>query len=139
MAFGSFDKESGGVMSDINVTPLVDVMLVLLIVFMITMPVLTQSIPMELPTASVEKQSDEPKKIVRIAINQSGTYIGENLVTDDELQMAFERQFAEDKDVVVAISADVAVEYRHVVRVLELAQTSGLKKVGFVTEVKEKK
>ncbi|MDO4698372.1 MAG: biopolymer transporter ExbD [Pasteurellaceae bacterium] len=137
MAFGSFDKDSNSVMSDINVTPLVDVMLVLLIVFMITMPVLTQSIPMELPTASVEKQADEPKKIVRIAINHSGTYIGEHLVSEEELQSAFERQFNEDKDVVVAISADVAVEYRHVVKVLEIAQTTGLKKVGFVTEVKE--
>lgn len=138
MAFGSFDKESGGVMAEINVTPLVDVMLVLLIVFMITMPVLTQSIPMELPTSSVEKQADEPKKIVRIAINQTGTYIGEHLVSDEELKTAFEKQFDEDKDVVVAISADVAVEYRYVVRVLELAQETGLKKVGFVTEVKEK-
>lgn len=139
MAFGSFDKESGGVMSDINVTPLVDVMLVLLIVFMITMPVLTQSIPMELPTASVEKKSDEPKKIMRIAINLDGTYIGEQLVSEDQLKTAFETQFTEDKDAVVAISADVAVEYRHVVKVLELAQLTGLKKVGFVTEVKELK
>lgn len=139
MAFGSFDKESGGVMSDINVTPLVDVMLVLLIVFMITMPVLTQSIPMELPTASVEKKSDEPKKIMRIAINLDGTYIGEQLVSEDQLKTAFETQANEDKDAVVAISADVAVEYRHVVKVLELAQLTGLKKVGFVTEVKELK
>lgn len=135
MAFGSFEKESGGVMSDINVTPLVDVMLVLLIVFMITMPVLTQSIPLELPTSSIEKQS-EPKKVMRIAINQSGMYIGEQLVSEDELKTQLIQQFQEDKDAVVAISADVAVEYRYVVKVLELAQQSGLKKIGFVTEVK---
>ncbi|QIM63200.1 biopolymer transporter ExbD [Pasteurellaceae bacterium Orientalotternb1] len=135
MAFGSFDKEEGGVMSDINVTPLVDVMLVLLIVFMITMPVLTQSIPLELPTANTEKQT-EPKKVMRVAINLDGTYLGEKLVNEEELKAAFVTQFNEDKDMVVAISADVAVEYRHVVKVLELAQTSGLKKVGFVTEVK---
>lgn len=135
MAFGSFDKESGGVMSEINVTPLVDVMLVLLIVFMITMPVLTQSIPLELPTASVEKQA-EPKKIIRVAINLDGTYLGDKQVNEEELKAAFLTQFNEDKEAVIAISADVAVEYRHVVKVLELAQTSGLKKVGFVTEVK---
>lgn len=135
MAFGSFDKESGGVMSDINVTPLVDVMLVLLIVFMITMPVLTQSIPLELPTASIEKQT-EPKKVVRVAINLDGTYIGDKQVDEEALKAAFAAQFNEDKEAVIAISADVAVEYRHVVKVLELAQTSGLKKVGFVTEVK---
>lgn len=135
MAFGSFEKDSGGVMSEINVTPLVDVMLVLLIVFMITMPVLTQSIPLELPTSSIEKQS-EPKKVMRIAINQSGTYIGEQMVSEEELKAQFLQQFQEDKDAVIAISADVAVEYRHVVKVLELAQQSGLKKIGFVTEVK---
>lgn len=135
MAFGSFDKESGGVVSDINVTPLVDVMLVLLIVFMITMPVLTQSIPLELPTAGIEKQT-EPKKVVRVAINLDGTYIGDKMVSEEELKAAFVSQFNEDKEAVIAISADVAVEYRHVVKVLELAQISGLKKVGFVTEVK---
>lgn len=134
MAFGSFDKESGSVMSDINVTPLVDVMLVLLIVFMITMPVLTQSIPIELPTASVEKQT-EPKNIVRIAINPTGTYIGDKMVNEEELKTAFQTQFEQDKDAVIAISADVAVEYRHVVKVLELAQNAGLKKIGFVTQV----
>ncbi|MGX2975334.1 ExbD/TolR family protein [Ursidibacter arcticus] len=134
MAFGSFDKDSGGVMSEINVTPLVDVMLVLLIVFMITMPVLTQSIPLELPTASIEKQV-EPKKVVRVAINTSGTYVGEQQVTEDELKAHFQQQFNEDKDTIIAISADVAVEYRYVVKVLELAQNVGLKKIGFVTEV----
>ena len=56
MAFGSFNKNENSVMSEINVTPLVDVMLVLLIIFMITMPILTQSIPLELPTANVEKK-----------------------------------------------------------------------------------
>lgn len=56
MAFGPFNKNENSVMSEINVTPLVDVMLVLLIIFMITMPILTQSIPLELPTANVEKR-----------------------------------------------------------------------------------
>ncbi|QGM80994.1 ExbD/TolR family protein [Otariodibacter oris] len=133
MSFGSFDNKSENVVSDINVTPLVDVMLVLLIVFMITMPVLTQSIPLELPTSSIEKQS-EPKKVMRIAINQSGTYIGEQIVDEQQLKSQLTHQFEEDKDTVIAISADVAVEYRHVVKVLELAQQAGLKKIGFVTE-----
>ncbi|MDG6881906.1 Biopolymer transport protein exbD [Phocoenobacter uteri] len=132
MAFGSMnddDKE----MSDINVTPLVDVMLVLLIVFMITMPVLTQSIPLELPTASIEKQ-DEPKAMMRIAINSEGTFIDKNVQSDDELKTAFEAQFSKNKDTVIAISADKEVPYEKVVKVLELAQNAGLKKVGFVTE-----
>ncbi|QLB12121.1 outer membrane transport energization protein ExbD [Bisgaardia hudsonensis] len=133
MAFGSFNQSSdNNVMSEINVTPLVDVMLVLLIVFMITMPILTQSIPLELPTANVA-QKDEPKNIARVAINLSGTYLGEKIVTDEELKDYFVQQFNQDKDTVVAISADVAVEYRNIVKVLESAQNSGLKKIGFVT------
>lgn len=133
MAFGTFNKSAdNAVMSEINVTPLVDVMLVLLIVFMITMPVLTQSIPLQLPTANVAQQS-EPKQIVRVAINSTGTYIGDKLVSESELQHHFTQHFNQDKDTVVAISADVAVEYRHVVKVLESAQNAGLKKIGFVT------
>ncbi len=132
MSFGSLDNENKE-MSDINVTPLVDVMLVLLIVFMITMPVLTQSIPLELPTADVKKQ-DEPKKIMRIAINKTGTYIDRELLNEEQLKSALSEKFEQDKDTVVAISADKAVEYRHVIKVLELAQNVGLKKIGFVTE-----
>lgn len=136
MAFSSLDNQNGGVMADINVTPLVDVMLVLLIVFMITMPVLTQSIQLQLPTASVEPKT-EPPHIMRVAVNQDGTYLGHEQVDEATLQQAFAKQFEDNKDAVVAISADQAVEYRHVVKVLELAQQAGLKKIGFVTEVKQ--
>ncbi len=132
MAFASLDNDKKE-MSEINVTPLVDVMLVLLIVFMITMPVLTQSIPLELPTANAKKQ-DEPKKIMRIAINKDGVHIDKDLLSDEALQTALNEQFTKDKDTVLAISADKAVEYGKVIRVLELAQKSGLKKIGFVTE-----
>ncbi len=132
MSFGSLDNNDKE-MSDINVTPLVDVMLVLLIVFMITMPVLTQSIPLELPSADVKKQ-DEPKKIMRIAINKTGTYIDRELLSEIQLKAILEEGFERDKDTVVAISADKAVEYRHVIKVLELAKNAGLKKIGFVTE-----
>ncbi len=121
-------------MSEINVTPLVDVMLVLLIVFMITMPVLTQSIPLELPNANAKKQ-DEPKKILRIAINKNGIYLDKKPLSDEELKSALVSEASKDKDTVVAISADKAVEYRYVVKVLEFAQNAGLKKIGFVTEV----
>ena len=74
MAFGSMNSGDDSPMSDINVTPLVDVMLVLLIVFMITMPVLTHSIPLELPTASEQtnKQDKQPKDPLRLTIDANG-------------------------------------------------------------------
>lgn len=133
MGFGSFNKSSNDVMAEINVTPLVDVMLVLLIVFMITMPILTYSIPMELPTATVAEQA-EPKKVVRVSLNLEGTYLEGKKVSEAELQLAFQQYFSQDKESVISISADVAVEYRHIVKVLELAQQVGLKKIGFVTK-----
>ncbi len=132
MAFASLNGDNKE-MSEINVTPLVDVMLVLLIVFMITMPVLTQSIPLELPVADVKKQ-DEPKKIMRIAINKDGIYIERDLLSDEALKQALKEQFERDKDAVVAISADKSVAYEQVIKVLEFAQKSGLAKIGFVTE-----
>lgn len=133
MGFGSFNKSSNDVMAEINVTPLVDVMLVLLIVFMITMPILTYSIPMELPTATVTEQA-ELKKVVRVSLNLEGTYLEGKQVSEAELQLAFQQYFSQDKESVISISADVAVEYRHIVKVLELAQQVGLKKIGFVTK-----
>ncbi|MCT8764057.1 biopolymer transporter ExbD [Glaesserella parasuis] len=133
MAFGNFDKNENSVMSEINVTPLVDVMLVLLIVFMITMPILTQSIPLELPTANVEKK-DEAKDIFRVAINPTGIYLGEKLVNEEELKQSFLTKYQENKNTVIAISADISVEYQHIVKVLELAQNVGLTKIGFVTQ-----
>lgn len=134
MAFGSFNQEKQE-MSEINVTPLVDVMLVLLIVFMITMPVLTQTIPLQLPTANVEKvQEDQNKDILRIAINQDGTYIDQDLMSEEELKTVFENLATKNKQAIIAISADKEVAYKNVVKVLELAQQAGLQKVGFVTE-----
>ena len=77
MAFGSMNGGDDSPMADINVTPLVDVMLVLLIVFMITMPVMTHSIPLELPTASskqVAENAAQPKDPLRISISADGSY-----------------------------------------------------------------
>ena len=77
MAFGNFDREDDNQpMAEINVTPLVDVMLVLLIVFMITMPVLTHSIPLELPVSTNNTPTTPvpQNKLVRLAVNVNGDY-----------------------------------------------------------------
>ena len=130
MACNMSDGDEGAPMAEINVTPLVDVMLVLLIVFMITMPVLTHSIPLELPTTSRAKE-EKPKqdtKPVIISVDKDGGYY----VT--ELAKA-------DPDVVVGISADKSVAYDNVLQVLDAAREAKLSKIGFVTqdEQEEKK
>ena len=117
MAFGSMNSGDDAPMSDINVTPLVDVMLVLLIVFMITMPVLTHSIPLELPTASEKaaKEDKQPKDPLRLSIDASGAYIvGGDSDTKVDLATVtakLKEAKAKNEDVIVAIAADKAVEY----------------------------
>lgn len=137
MAFGSMsDHDDDAPMADINVTPLVDVMLVLLIVFMITMPVLTHSIPLELPTASSSPQKIKVDiKPVAIAIDKMGGYaIGaesSNKVNLDAVKQKLSEIAKQDPNTVIAIDADKDVAYDHIVKVLEAAREAGLNKVGF--------
>ena len=142
MAFGSMNSGDDAPMSDINVTPLVDVMLVLLIVFMITMPVLTHSIPLELPTASekASKEDKQPKDPLRLNIDANGAYYvgGDSDVKLDIEAVTARLKEAKDKneDTIVAIAADKAVEYDYVNKALGAARDAGISKIGFVTETK---
>lgn len=136
MAFGSLGGGDEAPMSEINVTPLVDVMLVLLIVFMITMPVLTHSIPLQLPVAA-SKDDVQAKEPLRLAISKDGEYVlglGETRTDLAQLQAELKKAVAADADVVLAISADKTVAYDHVAQALAAARDAGLSKVGFVTE-----
>lgn len=138
MAFGSMgDHDDDAPMSEINVTPLVDVMLVLLIVFMITMPVLTHSIPIQLPTASSEaKAKDEPTEPIRLTIDEKGGYFLGDKPTDlDTLTAELKLAKEHNPDVVLAIDADKAVVYDSVVQALNSAKDAGVSKIGFVTEI----
>ena len=139
MSFGSMDEGGDDApMSEINVTPLVDVMLVLLIVFMITMPVLTHSIPIQLPTASTNaEKKDEPKEPLRLAIDGGGQYVlGDNKASLDELAQHLKQAKAANPDVIVAIAADKEVAYDAVAQALNVAKEVGITKVGFVTETR---
>ncbi|WP_308072990.1 ExbD/TolR family protein [Neisseria polysaccharea] len=142
MAFGSMNSGDDSPMSDINVTPLVDVMLVLLIVFMITMPVLTHSIPLELPTASEQanKQDKQPKDPLRLTIDTNGGYYvggdSASKVEIGEVESRLKAAKEQNENVIVAIAADKAVEYDYVNKALEAARQAGITKIGFVTETK---
>jgi biopolymer transport protein exbD len=143
MAFGSMNSGDDAPMSDINVTPLVDVMLVLLIVFMITMPVLTHSIPLELPSASenaAKQKEKQPKDPLRLTIDVNGNYyIDGDSTTKADINTVTSRLKTEKQknaNTIVAISADKAVEYEYVNKALEAAREAGITKIGFVTETK---
>ncbi len=141
MAFGSMNNGDDAPMSDINVTPLVDVMLVLLIVFMITMPVLTHSIPLELPTASEQAKKDQqPKEPLRVTIGADGAYYmgAESSIklAIEEVTVRLKEAKTANEDTIVAIAADKAVEYDYVNKALGAVKEAGINKVGFVTETK---
>ncbi|EGV38668.1 ExbD/TolR family protein [Neisseria weaveri] len=141
MAFGPMNSDEDAPMSEINVTPLVDVMLVLLIVFMITMPVLTHSIPLQLPTASeTAKQDAQPKEPLRLTIDPDGNYYlgaeSANKLSLEQVGEQLKQAKTANEDTILAIAADKAVEYDYVAQALNAAREIGISKVGFVTETR---
>ncbi len=143
MAFGSMNGGDDSPMADINVTPLVDVMLVLLIVFMITMPVMTHSIPLELPTASAKQVAEnaaQPKDPLHISISASNDYYlaeGKQLSLQT-LESQLQQIAKENPDQVIAIAVDKNAQFDSVEKVLSAVRDAGLSKVGFVTEEKDR-
>ena len=129
------DDEGGQMNSTINTTPLVDVMLVLLIIFLITIPVVTQSIKMELPKERNLPTQTKPENIV-IQINREGEFHwGMQRVPDVEtLVTRLKAEAVKDPQPEVHIRGDSEVRYEAVGRVIVACQRAGILKVGFITE-----
>jgi len=121
-------------MSDINTTPLVDVMLVLLIVFMITVPVITQTVPLNLPKVENIPTETKPENIT-IAVNSQGQiYWNMALVNNEQLLAQFDAIARQQPQPEVHVRADQNTRYEFVGRVIVDAQRKGIQKVGFITE-----
>jgi len=122
-------------MSEINTTPLVDVMLVLLIVFMITIPVITQTVPVELPKVRNEATKTKPENI-NLSVNKEGqVFWNQSLVPDNNTLLArFDSIARMQPQPEVHIRADQVTRYEYVGRVIVDAQRKGIMKVGFITE-----
>jgi biopolymer transport protein ExbD len=135
MAFASFDaKSSGAPMSEINMVPLIDVMLVLLVIFIVTAPLLTQAVKLELPKASSQVNDLRPEKI-EFAIDASGTlYWNGEVVTRAVAQQRFELEGKKPVQPEIHLRADQNVAYRYVAFTLADASKAGLTKVGFISE-----
>ena len=134
MAFGDFNQGPGGApMSEINTTPLVDVMLVLLIIFMVTAPLMTQSIGVDLPAAeAVAPQKEAPK--VTLAIDADGSIRWDDAVLDEaQLKARMLAAAVESPQPELHLHADRKTPYEHVARVLGAARAAGLERIGFVT------
>ena len=139
MAFGSMqDSGRQSPMSEINVVPLVDVMLVLLIIFIITAPLLTHSVKIDLPKAESNPNITQPEH-VELAIRADGSLFwnGEPVVLE-QLAPRFAATVAQAPNTELHIRADKLAHYEHVARLMSIAAKSGLTKIGFITDPSEK-
>jgi biopolymer transport protein ExbD len=128
----------GGPMSEINVTPLVDVMLVLLIIFMITAPLMSHRITVKLPTANPKTTDTEHVEPMDLAVKEDGTmYLDDAEVSEAELKAKFAVAAAKSPQPELQIRADKATEYRYVRKILGDAKGQGMVHVGFMTTGKE--
>ena len=135
MAFGTQD-DTDEVMNEINMTPLVDVMLVLLIIFIITVPVMKHAVNVDLPRASSQREDAKPET-VRLSVQADGTYYwNESKVTDEALPGLLRTEAAKNPQPDLHIRGDKAVRYERVAQAMAAAQQAGLRKIGFITEPK---
>ncbi|TAK74838.1 MAG: biopolymer transporter ExbD [Aquabacterium sp.] len=134
MAFASFDQKNGSApLSEINMVPLIDVMLVLLVIFIVTAPLLTHAVKLDLPQASSQVNQLPPSKI-DFSIDASGTlFWNGEVVTRAEASRRFAEEGRKTPQPEIHLRADEAVSYRHVAQTLADASRAGLSKVGFVS------
>jgi len=133
MAFGTQD-DTDEVMNEINMTPLVDVMLVLLIIFIITVPVMKHSVNVDLPQASSQREEVKPQTI-RLSVDASGAYyLNDKPVSDEALPALLQAEAARQPQPDLHIRGDKAVRYERVAQAMAMAQQAGLRKIGFITE-----
>lgn len=135
MAFGRLERTQGPQpMSDINVTPLVDVMLVLVVIFIITAPLLASTIRLDLPKTEAAKPADAPK-FVTLVVDKSGqAFLNDKPLTLDELAVRLVETARQNPDTEVQLRADEGVPYGKVVQVMGVAQKAGLNRIGFVAD-----
>ncbi len=131
MAFNNGSKRS---FSEINVTPLVDVMLVLLIIFMVTAPMLQQGIKVNLPKAKAQSLKESEEKLMITVTKDEKIFINKNPYTLDALGKTLKALQAYRKDRQVFLKADKDVPYGFVVRVMSEVKAAGVEELGMVTE-----
>ena len=135
MAFASFDNKRGGApMAEINMVPLIDVMLVLLVIFIVTAPLLTHAVKLDLPKVSSVANGLKPDKIESAIDDQGQRFWNGEPIGRAEAQARFAAEGAKPQQPEVHLRADQEVAYRLVAETLADASKAGLSKVGFVSE-----
>lgn len=139
MGSGGFggDNHHGQPMAEINTTPMVDVMLVLLVIFIITAPLLTHSIKIDLPQASSQSNQEKPDTVT-LSINGEGKlFWNDEPLADSELTSRLTTEAQKKNQPELRLRADKTTNYQQLAAVMSAAQTAGIEKLGFVTEPKQ--
>lgn len=128
------ESSSDNMMSEINMTPFVDVMLVLLIIFLVTLPLVHQTVNLELPKVTSQKLIDPPEPL-KISVNHEGHYLlDKETISLEDLQSKLITESQRDPRPVILLYADKNTRYEDIAKVLASIHQSGLGKIGFVTQ-----
>jgi biopolymer transport protein ExbD len=135
MAFGDIEVHGDdAVLSEINMIPLIDVMLVLLIVFIITVPVINHAVRLDLPRASAQRAPDRPQA-VRVSVDGQGAYHwNDTAVSDESLAARLAQVAVLDSQPELHIRGDRSVRYERVALLMAQAKVAGMRKIAFVTD-----
>lgn len=134
MAFGGGLNDQEDVMSEINVTPLVDVMLVLLVIFILTVPVLTHSVKVDLPQTQKLNTAVDPKAISISVASDGSVYWNGKRIDNARLETMLAEVAAQEQQAEIRLYGDRRVAYEEVVKIMAAAQRAGIEKLGFVTQ-----
>lgn len=137
MARNFHRKKPLGAMSEINVTPLIDLAFALLIIFMITAPLLQQTIDIRVPVESARPQQEKPDEPLMLAIDPQGQFFwGQEAVGDNEMEQRLALMADTDEPPVVQIRADSGLPYQRVIDLLDLVKGAGLSKISLETRAR---
>jgi biopolymer transport protein ExbD len=130
----STTSEGDELKSDINVTPLVDVMLVLLVIFMVVTPLLKQRLPVELPLAEHSQEAQETSQMTLVAAADGTLFLNEQPIAAEALDDTLRALYAERADKTIFLEADRSLPYSRVVDLMDVCRAAGVERIGVVTK-----
>jgi biopolymer transport protein TolR len=134
MAFGGGDSGGRRAMTDINVTPLVDVMLVLLIIFMVTAPLIQSGVKVDLPRASAQQMEHSEEKLVLTITRDRRVFLGNAEIPPAQLEAKLASNARIQKEKELYLHADRSLPYGQVVEIMAVARRAGVESLGMITE-----